>query len=129
MKTIIEPVDVAYLVKNWLREQMMSEFSELSVALALGAWKTGDNPRMVVFDDSGPNALWPVATDPTIRITTWTTGRGRRYAHRAMALLLGKTIPGIAAVLPGLGISETTDAKNDGNVVSFTVRTRVRTVR
>ena len=108
-----QPVDAGKLVKDWL--ELPSK------------WKLGDGPVLVVSDDGGPVA-WPVATKPTIRVTSWTPGRDRTYAHWALGLMLGTPIPGVAAVLPGTGIIEARDDKNRGDLTSFTVRLRVRTV-
>ena len=71
--------------------------------------------------------MYPVATSPTIRFTSWTSGRNPKYAYAALAAVLTKRIPGIAAVLPGTGVLEARDLKNRGDLASFTVRTRART--
>jgi hypothetical protein len=70
--------------------------------------------------------MWPVATMPTIRITSWTSGRNVRYSYAALSRLLTARIPGIAAVLPGTGVLEARDAKTHGDLASFTVLTRAR---
>ncbi len=122
-----QPVDAGKLVKDWLAGQAATAFPGLLVALELPSkWKLGDGPVLVVSDDGGPVA-WPVATKPTIRVTSWTSGRDRTYAHWALGLMLGTPIPGVAAVLPGTGIIEARDDKNRGDLTSFTVRLRVRT--
>lgn len=123
-----EPVDVARLVKDWLKADLAARFAELTVALELPAsWKLGDGPVLVLADDGGPMSMWPVATAPTIRGTSWTSGRETKYAYAVMARLLTARIPGIAAVLPGSGFIEARDKKTGGDLVSFTVLTRVRT--
>lgn len=124
---IREPQDAAQIVKDWLKAQMAADFPELTVTLELGGWKLGDAPKLVVFDDSGPTDMWPVATSPTIRVTTWTSGRERKYVNRAIGLLLGKPVPGVAAILSGTSIVDGRDSRNDGDLASFTVRTRLRT--
>ena len=125
---IREPQDGAQIIKDWLAAQLADEFPELSVVIEQVDWKFGNGPMLVVADDSGPMNKWPVATSPTIRVTSWTTGRDRTYISRALGLLLGKTVPGVAAVLPSTGILDARDPKTDGDLASFTVRTRLRTV-
>jgi hypothetical protein len=129
-----EPVDVARLVKDWLADKLpdksglTARFPELSVALELPAnWSVGSNPVLVVADDGGPLNYWPTATEPTIRVTSWTSGRQPKYAYAAMTRLLTARIPGVAAALPGSGFIEARDPDNGGDLVSFTVATRVRT--
>jgi hypothetical protein len=84
------------------------------------------NPVLVVADDGDPLVVWPVATSPTIRVTSWTSGRDRTYIHAALTRLLTAQIPGIAKVLPGTGILEARDANTRGDLASFTVRARAR---
>lgn len=123
-----EPVDVARLVKNWLKADLAARFPELSVRLELPAdWSLGSGPVLVIADDGGPLGMWPVATSPTIRGTSWTSGREPKYAYAAMARLLTARIPGVASVLPGAGFLEARDSKTGGDLASFTVLTRVRT--
>jgi hypothetical protein len=123
-----EPVDVARLVKDWLKADLAARFPELSVRLELPAdWTLGSNPVLMVANDGSPMGMWPVATMPTIRITSWTSGRNVTYSSAAMARLLTARIPGIAAVLPGTGILEARDTKTHGDLAAFTVLTRVRT--
>jgi hypothetical protein len=123
-----EPVDVARLVKDWLAADLATRFPELTVALELPAgWSLGSGPVLIIADDGSTLDMWPVATDPTIRGTSWTSGREPKYAYAAMARLLTARIPGVAAVLPGTGFLEARDKKNGGDLTSFTVRTRVRT--
>jgi hypothetical protein len=123
-----EPVDVARLVKDWLKIELASRFPELKVRLELPSdWAVGSGPVLVVADDGGPLDMWPVATSPTIRIVSWTSGRDTRYVYAALGLVLSKRIPGIAAVLPGTGVVEARDSKTRGDLASFTARTRART--
>lgn len=123
-----EPVDVARLVKDWLKADLAAQFPELRVALELPAdWALGSDPVLMVADDGSTLDMWPAATDPTIRCTSWTSGRETKYAYRAMARLLTARIPGVAAVLPGAGFLEARDKSNGGDLCSFTVLTRVRT--
>lgn len=123
-----EPVDVARLVKDWLKADLAARFPELTVALELPAdWALGSGPVLVIADDGGPLDMWPVATAPTIRGTSWTSGREPKYAYAAMARLLTARIPGIAAVLPGSGFLEARDKATGGDLCSFTVLTRART--
>lgn len=123
-----EPVDVARLVKDWLKADLAGRFPELKVRLELPAdWSVGSNPVLVVADDGDALGMWPAATSPTIRVTSWTSGRNRTYVHAALARLLGARIPGIASVLPGTGVLDARDSKTKGDLSSFTVRARART--
>ena len=123
-----EPVDVARLIKDWLKSDLASRFPELSVRLELPSdWALGSNPVLLVAADGSPMTMWPVATMPTIRVTSWTSGRELKYAHAALTRLLTTRITGIAAVLPGTGILEARDPDTNGDLASFTVLTRART--
>lgn len=124
-----EPVDVALLIKDWLKQELAARFPELSVQLTLPAdWSVGSAPVLVIADDGDPLGMYPAATSPTIRGTVWTSGREPKYVAAAMAALLSKRIAGIAAVLPGtLMLDAGRDSKNGGDLSSFTVRTRART--
>lgn len=123
-----EPVDVARLIKDWLKAELAQRFPTLKVVLELpNDWVLGSGPALVVADDGDPLRMWPVATSPTIRVTSWTSGRDRQYVHAALAAVLTKKIPGIAAVLPGTGIIEARDPKTRGDLASFTARARART--
>lgn len=123
-----EPVDVARVIKDWLQADLAARFPTLSVTLELPSdWVLGSNPVLVVADDGDPLAVWPVATSPTIRVTSWTSGRDRTYVHAALARLLTARIPGVAAVLPDTGIFDARDTKTRGDLASFTVRPRART--
>lgn len=123
-----EPVDVARVVKDWLKADLATRFPELSVRLELpGEWALQSGPVLVVADDGDPLTVWPVATSPTIRVTSWTSGRDRTYIHAALSRLLSESIPGIAAILPGTGVLEARDDSTRGDLASFTVRVRART--
>lgn len=123
-----EPVDVALLVKEWLKSDLAARFPELSVRLELNPdWSIGSDPVLLVANDGSPMDMWPVATMPTIRITSWTSGRELKYAHAALTRLLTARITGLSAVLPGSGIIETRDPQTRGDLTSFTVLTRART--
>lgn len=130
-----EPVDIAQIIKDWLKDDLAQRFPELygrpwgdSIRLELPSeWSLGSDPVLVVADDGDPLSMWPVATSPTIRVTSWTSGRDRTYVHAALARLLTQRIPGIAAVLPGTGILDARDPKTKGDLASFTVRARART--
>lgn len=126
MKTVRAPVDAAALVKKWLKDHPTRD-PDLLVALEVPpGWTQGAAPVLVIADDGG--ALdWPVSTSPTIRVTSWTPGRDRTYVHWALGLLLGSSIPGVAAILPGTGILEARDDKTHADLASFTVRLRIRT--
>jgi len=125
-----EPIDVAKIVKDWLKTDLATRFPTLSVALELPSnWTLGSAPVLVVADDGDPLVVWPAATSPTIRVTSWTSGRDRTYAHAALARLLTQRIPGLGGkkLLPGTGILEARDEKTRGDLASFTVRARART--
>lgn len=123
-----EPVDVARIVKEWLKADLATRFPALSVRLELpGDWTLGSPPVLLVEDDGDPLKMWPAATSPTIRVTSWTSGRDRTYAHAALARLLTARIPDIAAIRPGTGILEARDSKTRGDLASFTIRARART--
>lgn len=123
-----EPIDAARLVKDWLKADLAQRFPELSVRLELPSdWALGSNPVLLVAADGSPMDMWPVATMPTIRITSWTSGRDLKYAHAAMGRMLEARIPGLASVLPGTGILEARDSRTDADLASFTVLTRART--
>lgn len=128
--TDYEPIDVARAVKDWLKADLATPFPTLLVALELPTgWVLGSAPVLVVADDGDPMVMtWPAGTSPTIRVTSWTSGRDRTYAHAAMGRLLSKSyIPGVAAVLRGTGVLEARDTKTRGDLASFTVRVRART--
>jgi hypothetical protein len=128
VKPAVRPVDAAQLIKDWLVLTLAPVFPELAIRLEHHQdWELGDGPELVVFDDSGPLDQWPVATRPTIRITTWTTGRDVSIANHVLGLMLCTPIPGIAQVLPGTAVIETRDPATGADLASFTVRTRVRT--
>jgi hypothetical protein len=123
-----EPVDAARIIKEWLATDLAARFPTLSVVLELPEeWTLGSDPVLLVADDGDPLVMWPVATSPTIRVTSWTSGRDRTYIHAALTRLLTTSIPGIAAVLPSTGILEARDERTRGDLASVTVHTRVRT--
>lgn len=123
-----EPVDVARRIKDWLKDDLAERFPELSVRLELpDDWALGSDPVLLVSDDGSPMGMWPVATMPTIRVTSWTSGRETKYSYAALSRLLTARVPGIAAILPGTGILEARDSKTHGDLASFTVLTRART--
>lgn len=123
-----EPTDVAKTIKNWLKADLAARFPTLTVALELPAnWSLGSNPVLLVEDDGDTMKMWPAATSPTIRVTSWTSGRDRTYIHAALPRLLTARIPGIAAILPGTGVLEARDQKTRGDLASITVRARART--
>jgi hypothetical protein len=121
-----EPVDVARLIKECLKTDLAAQFPELSVRLELpGDWKLGSPPVLIVADDGGP--MEKAVTSPTIRVTSWTSGRDRTYVHAATARLLAGRVPGVAAVLPGSGILEARDKSTGGDLASVIVQARART--
>ncbi|UAJ16188.1 tail terminator [Gordonia phage Malibo] len=129
MRPAVQPADAAQLVKDWLKPVVATRFPSVAVRLEHDDnWALGSDPELVVFDDSGPLDQWPVNTRPTIRVTSWTTGRDLQYIHHALGLMLCNRIPGIASVLPGTAVLETRDSKTGADLASFTVRTRVRTI-
>lgn len=123
-----EPVDVARIVKDWLKADLASRFPTLTVTLELPSdWVLGSDPVLLVADDGDPLVVWPAATSPTIRVTSWTSGRDRTYIHAALSRLLTARIPGIAAILPGTGVLEARDKNTRGDLASVTVLARART--
>jgi hypothetical protein len=123
-----QPIDVARVIKDWLKADLASRFPELLVVLELpSTWTLGSGPVLVIADVGGPMPMWPAATSPTIRGTSWTSGRNRTYVHAALGRLLSAHIPGIAAILPGTGVLDARDTKTRGDLASFTVRARART--
>lgn len=128
LPAVREPVQVARLIKDWLKADLAARFPELTVALELPSdWTLESGPVLVLADDGSTLDMWPAATDPTIRGTSWTPGLEPKYAYAAMARLLTARIPGVAAILPGAAFLEARDSKTGGDLLSFTVRTRVRT--
>lgn len=128
MRTDFEPKDVVRLVKDWLKADLADTFPSLTVTLELpSGWALGSDPVLVLADDGSPLDLWPAATSPTIRVTSWTSGRDRTYVHKALARLLTARIAGIAALLPGAGVVDARDPQTGGDLSSFTVRARART--
>jgi hypothetical protein len=126
--TDLEPVDVARLIKDWLKTDLATRFPTLAVRLELPSnWKIGSNPVLVVADDGATMGMWPAATDPTIRCTSWTSGRNTAYAYAAMSRLLTARIEGVAAIRPGAAFLESRDSSTGGDLVSFTVRAVART--
>lgn len=123
-----EPKDVPSLIMDWLAVDLAARFPTLKVALELDSqWALHSSPPMLIVEDDGdPLVIWPVGTSPTTRITSWTTGRDRRYVHAALTRLLTTPIPGIAKVLPGTGILDARDPTTGGDLASFTVRARAR---
>ena len=124
-----EAVDVPDLLMDWLGPVLAPRFPELSVALELpSGWAPFESgPVLLIEDDGDPMGLpVEVGTTPNIRITSWTTGRDRRYVHAAMSELLTTPIPGIAKVLPGTGVLEARDPTTGGDLASITVRVRAR---
>lgn len=124
-----EPIDVARVIKDWLKADLATRFPMLSVTLELPAdWTLGSDPVLLVADDGDPSTMWlPAGTSPTIRVTSWTSGRDRTYIHAALTRLLTARIPGVAAIRPGTGVLDARDEKTRGDLASFTVRTRART--
>ena len=126
-----EAQDVPNIISDWLGlpEQLGTRFPELDVVLELPSnWKLhSSRPCIVVEDDGDPLGLpVKVGTTPTTRLTSWTTGRDRRYIHAAMSLLLTTPIPGIAKLLPGTGVLDARDPTTDADLASITVRARAR---
>ena len=122
------PQDAAHLVKTELAARAAVDHPELSVVLEVpSGWRFGDGPLLVIADDGGPVA-WPVSTSPTIRVTSWTSGRDRTFVHWAMGQLLARRFPRLAGVQPGTGVIEARDKATRADLASFTVLTRVRTI-
>lgn len=108
--------------------------SKFGVGVTIGhglieKWTTSSSPHIAVFDDSGP-MKWPIVTEPQLRITVWADGydEARRICGLCLGLVLTHRIPGIAQVLPGASLLDSRDSRTGGQMVSFTARTRIRTV-
>lgn len=126
-----EAIDVPDVLCDWLAlpEQLGTRFPELLVRLELPAdWAPHVSPPVLLVEDDGDPMLLPVrvGTTPTQRVTSWTTGRDRRYIHAAMSLLLTRPIPRIAKLLPGTGVLDARDPTTGGDLASITVRARAR---
>ena len=127
--TAPEPVDVPDTIQTWLGPQLAARFPELDVVLSLPpGWELHSSRPCIVVEDDGDPLLLPVrvGTTPTTRLTSWTTGRDRRYIHAAMSLLLTTHIPGIAKLLPGTGVLDARDPTTEADLASITVRVRAR---
>lgn len=136
--TLFEPGDALKPIKVFLIDEFAlagAPFTSVRVALNVDRdWRPDAAPQLVLFDDGGVPRVggrseWPVVTRPTVRVTVWSDGRdmSRRIAARAVALLLGKPVPGVAQVLPGASIIDSRDSRTSAELATFTVRTRVRT--
>lgn len=120
------PVDVAKLIKECLKTDLNEQFPELQVRLELpGDWKLGSAPVLIVADDAGP--MGKAMTSPTIRVTSWTSGRNPAYVSAATGRLLSGRVPGVAAILPGSGILFARDKSTGGDLASVIVYARART--
>ena len=92
-------------------------------------WKPrGKPPLLAVFDDGGP-AAWPVITRPLIRLTAFAAGRteAREVAALAQAVLLSRSLPGIAYANDPSSLLDSRDTKTGAQVSSCTVRVGIRT--
>jgi hypothetical protein len=122
-----EPVDVARVVKDWLKADLATRFPTLSVALELPPLDAGVQPgpggRRRRRPDGGV-AGGDVADDPrhVVDVGPQPHLRARRAGPAADG-----PIPGIAAILPGTGSSRPATPKTRGDLASFTVRARART--
>lgn len=123
-----EARDVPDIICDWLAADLAGRFPELVVSLELGGWTLHSSPPLLLIEDDGDPMLLPVevGTTPTTRITSWTSGRERKYIHAAMARLLTTPIPGIAKLLPGTGVLDARDPTTGGDLASITVRARAR---
>lgn len=124
-----EALDVPDTLMDWLGPLLAPRFPELEVALEMPAdWAPHVSPPHIIITDDGDPMGLPVevGTTPTTRLTSWTTGRDRRYIHAAMSYLLTTPIPGIAKVLPGTGVLDARDPTTGGDLASITVRVRAR---
>lgn len=126
--TLYEPRDTPKVVKDWLKTELAAPFPELDVRLELPrGWTPQDRPVLAVFDDGG-STVYPISTNSTLRITTWTDGREVKYANRAISLLLCRSVPGIARIRPGVRVITDRDRDNDADLATFTVIATARTV-
>lgn len=133
MKPLRLPADPAKAAKNHLAAVLPGMVAAPSPTFGMvlpANWSPSSSPpAVVVFDDSGPTR-WPVETRPLLRVTVWTNGRdrGREIAGAALGVLLSHCIAGIATITDPSGLLEARDSNNAGQMTSFTVRARSRTL-
>lgn len=125
-----QPDDSAKCVKDFLKAELRSRgFPLATVGLVLpSSWSPKSAPAVVVFDDGGPS-VWPVLTEPRIRVTVWASGRdaARELAALCTGVLMSLDVPGVAHVRDASSILDARD-DNGGIMASFTVAVKSRTV-
>jgi hypothetical protein len=86
-------------------------------------------PLITVQDDTGPT-LWPVWSEPVIRITIHANGKqtAKNLRRRAMGAMLEKgAIPDLFIAWNGIGYVDGRDPDTGADLASFTVTATVRT--
>lgn len=124
--------DPARAVKDFLAAALPPVVSGVdpSVGLVLPSdWTVKSVPHVGVFDDGGP-VLWPVVASSRVRVTVWASGRSRarEIASLAMGLVLVRRVPGVAVVRDPSSILDAFDEHNGGQMASFTVQAKARTI-
>ncbi|QLF83989.1 tail terminator [Gordonia phage Upyo] len=116
-------------LKDHLKRYMAGKYPSLTYSAAQldPNWTKASAPALVVFDDSG-GMDWPVRTNPTLRVVVWAKdlATARPIAAYALGQTLSRKADGFSQVLPGTGLLDATDSNNNGIMVSYTVRTRLR---
>ena len=93
-----------------------------------GDWTPDQDPHIGVFSDGGPFDF-PIRTRDLIRITVWARGKtpAQHFSHRALAVLLGRPIPGVGKVSDPTTVLYARDTDNDGIMGSFHLEASTRT--
>lgn len=118
----------AKFLKDHLKIHMAGKYPTLTYGLALDPdWTPEAPPTLVVFDDSGP-VEWPVRTQHTLRVVVWSNSLtlSGKIAAYAFGQTLCRKAPQFSQILPGTGLLDAKDSRNDGLMVSYTVRARLR---
>lgn len=93
-------------------------------------WQAAPDAKtlITVADDGGPT-LWPVWSEPLIRVTVHAYGKQTAKLWRAVALgvLMARVPSGMAIGKTGIGYTDGRDPDTGADMASFTVRATVRT--
>jgi len=91
-------------------------------------WAVEDGlPLITVADDSGPT-LWPIWTEPLIRITVHANGmQTAKLLRREATGVVMAGVPGLYIGKSGIGYVDGRDADTGADLASFTVTATVRT--
>ncbi len=133
MKPLRLPSDAARAIKDYYAAVLPGLIDPPVPTIEIGVpveWTVGQSgPHLGVFDDSGP-ALWPIYSEPTVRVTVWANGRtlSRKIAGIALGVLYAHRIPGVAKVDAISSLLEARDPNNAGVMASFTASVKARTL-